>query len=140
MIIFVAIAALILGGMLWAKNNVSEIKKWRGGNAWYLTYEATSSRGEPQNATLSYRHNPDRSKADHKNVRLGPTKLPWSTEVLVNTGQEARVEVAPTGNGTVSCRILLDGIRVVATAKSPAPGKPAVCHVTTSSTPEKWPR
>ncbi|MGG7572059.1 hypothetical protein [Streptomyces sirii] len=139
-IIFVAIAALILGGMLWVKNNMTEIKKWRGGNAWYLTYEATSSRGEPQSATVSYRHNPDQFKPDYKDVRLGPTKLPWKAEALVNTGKEARVEVTPTGNGTVSCRILLDGIRVVATAESPAPGKPAVCHVTTSSTPEKWPR
>jgi hypothetical protein len=142
-IIFVAVAALILGGMLWAKNNVTEIKKWRGGNAWYLTYEATSStssRGEPRAAAVSYRHNPDQYKPDHQDVRLGPTKLPWSTEALVNTGEEARVEVTPTGNGTVSCRILLDGVRVVATGRSPGPGKPAVCHVVTSSTPEKWPR
>ncbi|MFF4606900.1 hypothetical protein ACFY12_29735 [Streptomyces sp. NPDC001339] len=135
-----AIAALVVGGLIWAKNNVTEIKKWRGGNSWSLTYEATSSRGEPQAAAVTYRHNPDSSKPDYKDEQLGPTKLPWRTEVIVNTGKEARVEVTPTGDGITSCRILLDGVRVVASGKSPAPGKPAVCHVITSSTPEKWPR
>ncbi|MEU9123200.1 hypothetical protein AB0C96_25605 [Streptomyces sp. NPDC048506] len=139
-IAFVAVGALILGGMLWAKNNVSEIKKWRGGNAWSLTYEATSPDGAAQAAALSYQYNPDTFKPGHKDQRLGTTKLPWRTHVVVNTGKEARVEVTPTGDGVVSCRILLDGIRVVASGKSPGPGKPAVCHVITSSTPEKWPR
>ncbi|WP_043265611.1 hypothetical protein [Streptomyces sp. CT34] len=138
-IAFVAIGTLILGGMLWAKNNVTQLKKWRGENAWYLKYEATSSSGEPQATAVGYRYNPDRSEPDHKDEQLGPTKLPWSTSVVVNTGKEARVEVTPSGNGTASCRILLDGIRVVAAGKSPGPGKPAVCHVITSSTPEKWP-
>lgn len=139
-ILFVAIAALILGGMLWAKNHVTEIKKWRGGNAWYLTYEATSAGGAPKAAALSYRYNPDSFKPGHKDERLGPTELPWSTKVAVNTGEEARVEVTPVGDGIASCRILLDGVRVVAEGKSPGPGKPARCHVVTSSTPEKWPR
>ncbi|WP_229852338.1 hypothetical protein [Streptomyces albospinus] len=134
-----AIGALVLGGMLWAKNHVTELKKWRGENAWSLTYEATSSSGEPRAAALSYRHNPHTSKPDYKDERLGSTKLPWSTTVVVSTGKEARVEVTPTGDGIASCRILLDGIRVVASGKSPGPGKPAVCHVITSSTPEKWP-
>ncbi|QHC26001.1 hypothetical protein [Streptomyces sp. GS7] len=136
---FVAIGALILGGMLWAKDHMTELKKWSGDSAWYLKYEAASSGGEPQAAALSFRHNPDRSKPGHRDERLGSTKLPWSTNVVVNTGQEARVEVTPSGNGTATCRILLDGIRVVASGKSPGPGKPAVCHVITSSTPEKWP-
>ncbi|MGD3108985.1 hypothetical protein [Streptomyces sp. YGL11-2] len=139
-IAFVAIGALILGGMLWAKDHMTELKKWRGENAWYLKYEATSSGGEPQAAALSFRRNPDSSKPDYRDERLGSTKLPWSTNVVVNTGKEARVEVTPSGNGTATCRILLDGIRVVASGKSPGPGKPAVCHVITSSTPEKWPR
>ncbi|GAU64763.1 hypothetical protein SSP35_01_00990 [Streptomyces sp. NBRC 110611] len=139
-IALLAIAALIVGGLIWAKNNVTEIKKWRGGNAWSLTYEATSARGAPQAAALVYRHNPDSFEPDYKDERLGPTKLPWRTEVAVNTGQEARVEVTPTGDGVASCRILLDGVRVVASGKSPGPGKPAVCHVITSNTPEKWPR
>ncbi|MFE1775585.1 hypothetical protein [Streptomyces sp. NPDC059008] len=137
---FATVAALILGGMLWAKNNATEIKKWRGGNAWYLTYEAASVRSEAQAATVSYQYNPDSFKPDYKNERLARTKLPWSTKVVVNTGKEARVAVTPTGDGLASCRILLDGVRVVASAKSPGPGKPAVCNVVTSSTPESWPR
>ncbi|MFF4408794.1 hypothetical protein ACFY2W_14855 [Streptomyces sp. NPDC001262] len=139
-IAFVAIVTLIAGGLLWGKSNITKIKEWRGGNAWDLTYEAASTGGEPQATALGYRHNPDRTKPEHKIERLGTTSLPWSTQVTVITGEEARVEITPTGDATASCRILLDGIRVVAEGKSPGPGKPAVCHVTTSSTPEKWPR
>ncbi|MEU0374434.1 hypothetical protein ABZ070_30180 [Streptomyces sp. NPDC006283] len=131
--------ALLAGGVLWAANNMGKIKEWVGG-AWDLTYEGTALSGDPQATAVRYRHNPDRYRSDVSDERLGPTQLPWSSSVLVNTGQDAFVEVTPAENTTASCRILLDGVRVVAEGKSPAPGKPAVCKVTTSSTPEKWPR
>jgi hypothetical protein len=134
------VVALMAGGVLWAKNNIGQLKELRGGNAWSLTYEAKSVSGEPQATAVRYRYNPDQFKPDHRDERLGPTGLPWSKQVVVNLGAKARVEVTPAGDGVTSCRILLDGVRVVAEGKSPGPGKPAVCEVTTSSTPEKWPR
>ncbi|MGW2189342.1 hypothetical protein [Streptomyces sp. NPDC001667] len=136
----VVIAALVVGGVLWARGSMTWIKQQRGGNAWWLTYEASPVSGEARAADVRYRHNKDAFKPDHSDERTGPVSLPWRTEVSVNTGKEARLEVMPTGNGTASCRILLDGIRVVAESTSPGPGKPAVCQVITSSTPEKWPR
>ncbi|MEU4849035.1 hypothetical protein [Streptomyces gilvosporeus] len=133
------VASLVVGGVLWARSNTTWIKKQAGGSAWYLTYEGKSVRGEPR-AAVRYRHNPDRYKPQQRDEQLGSTRLPWSTKVVVNTGAEARVEVTPAGDGIASCRILLDGVRVVASGKSPGPGRPAVCHVITSKTPEKWPR
>lgn len=136
----VALVLLVAGGALWALKNPGKIKEWRGGNAWNLTYEATALSGDPKATAVHYQRNPDSFKPDVRDERLGSTLLPWKTTVVVNTGQKAFVEVTPAENTTASCRILLDGVRVVAESKSPAPGKPAVCEVTTSSTPEKWPR
>ncbi|MBM4791313.1 hypothetical protein HXP44_04350 [Streptomyces sioyaensis] len=134
------VAALVVGGVLWAKNNITWIKEQEGGGAWSLTYEARSVRGEERATAVRYRHSPGRYDAKQRDERLGSTTLPWNTEVVVKTGAKARVEVTPAGNGIASCRILLDGVRVVAQGTSPGPGKPAVCDVITSSTPEKWPR
>ncbi|WP_269859087.1 hypothetical protein [Streptomyces sp. RPT161] len=133
------LALLVVGGLFWAKYNMSTVKEWRGGNAWNLTYEAAAVSGDPRAAAVRYRHNPDSFRKDFRDERLGATRLPWHTEANINTGAVARMEVAPAGEGQVSCRILLDGVRVVAEGRSPAPGEPAVCEVTTSSTPEKWP-
>ncbi|MFJ6769475.1 hypothetical protein ACIQOV_00595 [Kitasatospora sp. NPDC091257] len=66
--------------------------------------------------------------------------LPWKMTVVVRVGEQARVEVLPVDTAKADCRILLDGVRVVAQGTSPAPGELAVCAVTTSSTPGKWSR
>lgn len=134
------VASLVTGGLLWARGHMTWIKEQAGGNAWYLTYEGKSVSGEPRATAVRYRHNPDRYKPEHRDERLGSTKLPWRTKVTVNTGAEARVEISPAEGGIASCRILLDGVRVVAEGRSPGPGTPAVCHVITSKTPERWPR
>ncbi|MFE5699002.1 hypothetical protein ACFQ8K_41210 [Streptomyces erythrochromogenes] len=128
---------VLLGG---GRISATKFKEWRGGNAWYLTYEGTALDGPSQFTTVRYGNTPDRFKPDHEQKPLGPGRLPWNTKVFVSTGQEAFVEVTPAEGTTAACRILLDGVRVVAEGKSPAPGQPAVCKVTTSSTPEKWPR
>ncbi|MFH8404713.1 hypothetical protein ACH4FX_08040 [Streptomyces sp. NPDC018019] len=110
------------------------------GTAWSLTYEATSTGGPPHADEVRYRHDsgphPGGERLDD---RTGRTRLPWRRTVVVNGGEEARLEVMPAGNGTASCRILLDGRREVAAGKSPGPGKPAVCRVTASDTSQKWP-
>lgn len=134
------VVALGVGGVLWARSHTTWIKKEMGGSAWSLTYEGKSVSGEDQATAVRYRYNPDQYKPEHRDGKVDATKLPWSKQVVVNTGAEARVEVVPAGEGIASCRILLDGVREVAEGKSPSPGKPAVCHVVTSSTPEKWSR
>lgn len=133
-------ACLVIGGGLWIKDHTVWFKRMRGGNAWSLTYQAGVVGGQGHAAAVRYRFNPDRFEPAHLVKRLGRTPLPWSRNVLVNAGEPARVEVQPEADAVATCRILLDGIRVVAEGKSSGPGRPAVCQVTTSSTPEKWPR
>ncbi|MER6046049.1 hypothetical protein ACH4VR_12245 [Streptomyces sp. NPDC020883] len=134
------VAALLIGGALWVRANIGTLKEARGGNAWDLVYEGNAVSGDARAVTVRYRHNPDRFKSEYKDEQVGTTPLPWRKEALVNTGQVARVVIEPEPGTVASCRILLDGVRVVAQGKSPVPGRPAVCQVTTSSTPEKWPR
>ncbi|WP_030021162.1 hypothetical protein [Streptomyces monomycini] len=103
--------------------------------AWSLTYEATSTGGQPRAAEVRYRHS---DSGDEREEKTGGTRLPWRKTVVVDAGEEAWLEVRPAGNGTASCRILLDGERQVASGKSPGPGEPAVCRVTTSGTSQQW--
>jgi len=98
------LATLVVGGALWARGNLTWIKEQRGGNGWYLTYEARSVRGEARAAAVRYRYNPDQFATKHRAEQLGSTELPWSTKVIVNTGAEARVEVTPSGAGIASDR------------------------------------
>ncbi|MGG2461055.1 hypothetical protein ACO0M4_14740 [Streptomyces sp. RGM 3693] len=133
------LACLVVGSGLWAKDHTVWFKRLRGGNAWALTYQGDAVGGPGRATAVRYRFNPDSFRPVHRIERLGRTPLPWSGHVLVNTGELAWVEVDPAGDKVATCRILLDGVRVVAEGRSPAPGRPAVCQVTTSSTPEKWP-
>ncbi|WP_438483928.1 hypothetical protein [Streptomyces sp. S186] len=135
-----AVACLGFGGALWAKDHTVWFKRLRGGNAWYLTYQGGAVGGRGHATAVRYRFNPDSFQPVHRIARLGRTQLPWSAHALVNIGELARVEVEPAEHTVATCRILLDDVRVVAEGRSPAPGRPAVCQVTTSSTPEKWPR
>ncbi|MFE5681486.1 hypothetical protein [Streptomyces erythrochromogenes] len=128
---------VLLGG---GRISATKLKEWRGGNAWYLTYEGTALDGPSQFAAVRYGQDAEGLESGHRQEALGPGQLPWNTKVVVGTGREASVELTPAEGTTAACRILLDGVRVVAEGKSPAPGQPAVCKVTTSSTPEKWPR
>ncbi|MFH8344785.1 hypothetical protein [Streptomyces sp. NPDC018045] len=109
----------------------------QAGAAWSLTYEAVSTGGPPHADEVRYLRTAD---GDRREERTGGTRLPWRRTVVVDAGEEARVEVRPAGNGTASCRILLDGERQVAAGRSPGPGEPAECRVITSDAPQKWPQ
>ncbi|MFC0842237.1 hypothetical protein ACFH04_00570 [Streptomyces noboritoensis] len=135
-VIVVVLAAVALLG---TRTILSWFKEQTGQGAWHLTYEGTSNDGRGRPAKeVRYGHD-DYAEQRYKEERAAPVRLPWRQEAVVDTGNEARVEVVPGTDGVVSCRILLDGVRVVAEGTSPAPGKPAVCRVTTPTTPEKWP-
>ncbi|WP_159393792.1 hypothetical protein [Streptomyces sp. NRRL F-5755] len=109
------------------------------GAAWSLTYEATSTGGPPRASRVLYQHDSAPHPGGDRRVdEARDTRLPWRETVVVDGGKEARLEVTPAGNGTASCRLLLDGERQVASGKSPGPGKPAVCRVTTSDRSGKW--
>ncbi|MFD9355040.1 hypothetical protein [Streptomyces sp. NPDC060031] len=133
-LVVVAGVAVLGSDMTWFKRSVS-------GAGWHLTYEAKAADGQTSQAReIFYGRNLDRYKSGVSTEQVGAVPLPWTQEAVINVGEKARIEVRPQTGGVASCRILLDGIREVASGTSPAPGEPAVCEVVTSSTPEKWDR
>ncbi|ANZ41093.1 hypothetical protein BBK82_39040 [Lentzea guizhouensis] len=118
------IAALVLvgAGFVFTVNRIgwSEIS----GKAWAVTYEVTGQGNAP--VKISYVENPDRYERDAPQTTSVAGALPWSAEVVINSGQQAEVTATPAGNEALSCRILLDGERVWASATA-APGQAVTC-------------
>ncbi|MFF0745461.1 hypothetical protein ACFYVL_34185 [Streptomyces sp. NPDC004111] len=104
------------------------------GRNWAVTYEA----GSPGDKPLAVKYQDtegrypgqDRSVKEHDVAAVGTA---WSKETVVLDGREARVTVTPEKGERATCRILLDGRKVLATGKSSAPGLPAVCTAKPSS-------
>jgi hypothetical protein len=118
------IAALVLvgAGFLVAIDRVgwSEIS----GKAWAVTYEVTGPASAP--VQISYVENPDRYERDAPRTTSVTGTVPWSADVVINSGQQAEVTATPSGNEALSCRVLLDGERVWASSTA-APGQPVTC-------------
>lgn len=135
--VLLTVTAVLAGGlMLYGATLLAN-----SGAAWSLTYEGASTGGPPRATEVRYgRDVVARLGSERRVEKTGGTRLPWHETAVVDGGEEAWVEVTPAGNGTASCRILLDGVREVASGRSPGPGKPAVCRVTTSDTQGKWPQ
>ncbi|GAB3896926.1 hypothetical protein GCM10029964_079030 [Kibdelosporangium lantanae] len=53
--------------------------------------------------------------------------------MVITAGQKAQVTATPTGNLKLTCRILLDGRKVLATATASTAGKPVTCEKVTDS-------
>ncbi|KOV83206.1 hypothetical protein ADL03_21440 [Nocardia sp. NRRL S-836] len=98
------------------------------GKAWAVTYEVTGRAGAP--VKISYTENPSPRKRDAPRTISVDGALPWTAEVVVNSGQKAEVTATPTGDEVLSCRILLDGERVWASSTA-APGRPVTCDEVT---------
>ncbi|MDH2389012.1 MULTISPECIES: MmpS family transport accessory protein [Streptomyces] len=139
-VLAVAAVAGLAVAVLVGRPGFTWLKELRGGNGWYLTYEASADgEGGPGTGEIAYTVSPDRFEGALDTQRVSGASLPWSGESVVNTGDVARVVITPQDGRTASCRIMLDGVREVASGISPAPGEPAVCEVKTSEEPEHWP-
>ena len=118
------VAALVLvgAGFVFAVHRFgwSEIT----GKAWAVTYEVTGQAAGP--VKISYVENRDPRKRDAPQSTSVSGAVPWSAEVVINSGQQAEVTATPVGDGVLSCRILLDGERVWASATA-APGQAVTC-------------
>ena len=101
------------------------------GKSWAITYEVT---GAGTVSSVSYGESGNRYEDKVASHELtGPLGLPWKQDVVVSAGQLASVTATPATAVTLTCRILLDKTKLLATATSPAPGKPATCRHTTDS-------
>ncbi|MEU7476790.1 MmpS family transport accessory protein [Lentzea sp. NPDC042327] len=94
------------------------------GKAWSVTYEVTGPGSAP--VALRYTENPDTRKRDAPRTVDATGVVPWTTDVVINSGQKAEVTATPSGNEALTCRILLDGERVWASATA-APGQAVTC-------------
>lgn len=103
------------------------------GKSWAITYEVTGQR----DGTLShvgYADSPNRYNDEIKQQAVdGPVGVPWKEDVVVTAGQQAQLTATPSGDLTLTCRILLDGVKELAKATAPGPGQPVKCAKTTDS-------
>lgn len=103
------------------------------GKSWAITYEVTGK----TNGTLAqvgYADSPNRYNDEVKQQSVqGPVGVPWKQDVVVTAGQKAQLTATPTGDVTLTCRILLDGVKELAKATAPGPGQPVRCEKVTDS-------
>lgn len=102
------------------------------GKAWAITYEVTA---EPATATpmqVEYLSNTDRYKKQQPHVVTKAVPIPFTEEVVINAGEKAEIIATPNGDQVLTCRILLDGEKVLASSTS-APGQKVTCTTITAS-------
>ncbi|GLY43277.1 hypothetical protein Amsp01_093000 [Amycolatopsis sp. NBRC 101858] len=103
------------------------------GKSWAITYEVTGQSAGTL-ANVGYADSPNRYDDEIKQQTVqGPVGVPWKQDVVVTAGQKAEITATPTGDLTLTCRILLDAQKELARATAPGPGKPVSCAKTTDS-------
>jgi hypothetical protein len=100
------------------------------GKAWAITYEVSAQPTGPA-TQVRYVENPDRYKKQTPQAVTETVSPPWRTEVVINAGEQAQVS-ATAGDQALTCRILLDGEKVLASATA-APGRKLLCEAVTGS-------
>ena len=102
------------------------------GKAWAITYEVTTEPAADTPMRIEYLDNPDRYKKESPQVVTKAVTIPFKEEVVINAGEKAEVSATPNGDQVLTCRILLDGEKVLASATA-APGQKVTCETVTAS-------
>ncbi|GGU18275.1 hypothetical protein [Lentzea flava] len=102
------------------------------GKAWAITYEVTTEPAADGPVRIEYLENPDRYKKQTPQTVTKAVPVPFTHEVVINAGEKAGVTASPNGDQVASCRILLDGEKVLASAKA-APGQKVTCETVTTT-------
>ena len=103
------------------------------GKAWAITYEVTDQNGGTL-SEVSYAKSPSSFNRETRQSKVdGPVGVPWKEEVVITAGGKAEVTATPSGNMKLTCRILLDGEKELASATAPAAGQPVTCAKVTDS-------
>jgi hypothetical protein len=128
-LIVLAVLAVIGGGTVFL---VNQFGGWSTltGKAWAITYEV---RAQPADTAvdLTYTESPDRYRKQTPQTVTVSKPLPWQFEVVINAGEKAKIEATPKGDQVLTCRILLDGIKELATATA-KPGQKVNCETVTT--------
>ncbi|MFD5826318.1 hypothetical protein [Lentzea sp. NPDC060358] len=101
------------------------------GKGWAITYEVSAQPAETA-VDVSYTESPDRYRKEVPRSAALSAPLPWTTDVVINAGEKARVSATPKGEQVLSCRILLDGVEQLA-AVTGAPGEKVTCETVLAS-------
>ncbi|GHH28624.1 hypothetical protein [Lentzea cavernae] len=101
------------------------------GKAWAITYEVKAQPAETA-VDVTFLQSPSRYRKEAPQSATVSTPLPWSFEVVIGAGEKARVSATPLGDQVLSCRILLDGVKELATATG-KPGEEVGCETVTAS-------
>ncbi|WP_434444990.1 hypothetical protein [Lentzea sp. E54] len=101
------------------------------GKAWAITYEVTSQPAETA-VDVTYAESPNTNRKETPRSVTISRPLPWTFEVVINAGEKAQVSATPKGDQVLTCRILLDGIKELATATG-QPGQKVDCEAVTAT-------
>ncbi|GAB2809271.1 hypothetical protein [Lentzea nigeriaca] len=102
------------------------------GKAWAITYEVRTEPAVNGLVQVQYLENPDRYKKQTPQSVTKNAPVPFTHEVVINYGEKAQVAATPNGDEVLSCRILLDGVKELASATAPR-GQKVTCEATTAS-------
>ncbi|UYQ77314.1 hypothetical protein OF385_15025 [Glutamicibacter sp. JL.03c] len=109
-------------------------------DAWAVTYEVTVTGGTSNSLKdVSYleaeKRGEDSTSVTEESVSTSEAtgkkkNKVWSIESMVTAQKDASVAATPDKDGTATCRVLLDGVKEIASATG-APGERVQCDVTT---------
>jgi hypothetical protein len=102
------------------------------GKAWAITYEVTTQPADSSPMQIEYLENPKRTKKESPHVITKAAAVPFTSEVVINAGEKAEITATPNGGQVLTCRILLDGVKVLASSTAPA-GQKVTCTTVTAT-------
>ncbi|MFD4669282.1 MmpS family transport accessory protein [Lentzea sp. NPDC058450] len=130
LLVVLAVLAVVGGGTVALVNHFGG---WNTlvGKSWAITYEVSAQPAETL-ADVTYAESPNRNRKETPQNTSTSAPLPWTTEVIINAGEKAQVAVTPKGDQVLTCRILLDGVKELATATG-KPGQKVDCEAVTGT-------
>ena len=102
------------------------------GKAWAITYEVTTEPADGSPMQIEYLENPSRTKKESPHVITKAATIPITSEVVINAGEKAEIIATPNGDQVLTCRILLDGVKVLSSSTAAA-GQKVTCTTVTGT-------
>lgn len=131
LVVVLGVLAVIGGGTVLL---VQQFGGWNTliGKGWAITYEVTTQPAADAPMQIEYLENPDRYKKESPHVITKAVAVPFQSEVVINAGEKAEITATPSGDQVLTCRILLDNEKVLASATA-APGQKVSCATVTGT-------
>jgi hypothetical protein len=129
LVVVLGVLAVIGGGTIFVLQKYG----WNTltGKAWAVTYEVTTQPAADAPMQVEYLENPDRYKKEAPHVISKAVPIPFQYEAVVNAGEKAKISATPSGDQTLTCRVLLDGVKVLTSATA-KPGQKVTCETVTA--------